>query len=295
MIETLVKVAEVAETVAKSSLGAEIDPDLRIEATDFAGKTGQSYEVDPDMRIGSHDQKNEELVDASRLDDNGKIYKDEKGELLPNKVYEVNGTTYSTNELGHISEAEGYLKDTPETKRDRSAQFNVGGNDSKPGDDGGHLRALMNGGSSGNENLVPMRDTINRGDYKQSENEENRMLKAGKQVHERVELTYDGDSARPSKFEKTYTDGEKTVKVSFDNVKGSTDLIETKGFKDKVSDQDLSSLHDEISDMRADGNEVSVTSVRLEYDGNGNLKSIAVYVRNETTHEKTYHGFLPKA
>ena len=100
----------------------------------------------------------------------------------------------------------------------------------------------MNGGSSGNENLVAMRDTINRGDYKQSENEENQMLKEGKQVYEKIEVAYDDDSARPSKIDKTYTDGEKTVKLTVDNVEGSTDLLE--GIEGEISDQDLSNLKD---------------------------------------------------
>lgn len=293
MTDVLAKVAEVAEKAAEASLGAEIDPDLRIEATDCAGKTGQSSEVDPDMRIRSHE--NRESVDASRLDDNGKAFKNEEGELLPDMVYEVNGTKYTTDELGRIIRAEGYLKDTPDTKRDRLAQYNAGGNDSKPCDEGGHLRALMNGGYAGNGNIVLMRDIINRGDYKSSENEENRMLKAGKQVYERIELTYDGDSARPSKFEKMFTDGEKTFKVSFDNVKGSTELIDEEEFKEIVSDQDISSLNDEISDMRADGNDVSVTSVWREYDGEGKLTWIGVRVRNETSSQPVWKNFKPMA
>ena len=269
-------------------------PNLNDDQVDDA--TAYVDEIPPE---GSMEELFEQIAmadgDLSRLDDNGDLIKDPDGNLRPEIEFEVNGTRYTTDERGRITHAEGYLTDTPDNERDNSAQSEAGGKDRKPGDDGGHLRARMNGGSSGNENLVAMRDTINRGDYKQSENEENQMLKEGKQVYEKVDVTYDDDSARPSKIDKTYTDGEKTVKLTVDNVEGSTDLLE--GLEGEISEQDLSNLKDEITDMRADGNEVSVTSVRREYDSNGNLKSITVCVTNETTtpREKNYTTYSPQA
>ena len=269
----------------------EIDPDARIETENAASEIANEADARSDESI----EYTASEVDDSRVDDNGNIYKDENGELLPNTEYEINGTRYTTDDLGRITHAEGYLEDTPENERDNAAQSDAGGKDRKSGDDGGHLRARMNGGSSGNENLVPMRDTINRGDYKQSENEENQMLKDGKQVYEKIDVTYDDDSARPSKIDKAYTDGEKTVKLTVDNVEGSTDLLE--GIEGEISDQDLSNLKAEIADMQADGNVVSVTSVRREYDSEGNLKSVTVGVTNETTtpREKNYTTYSPKA
>ena len=50
---------------------------------------------------------------------------------------------------------------------------------------------------------------------------------------------------------------------------------------------------DEINDMKADGNEVSITSVVKEYDSNGNLTSVTVGVKNETTGEKEYKHYKP--
>ena len=228
-------------------------------------------------------------VDTSRIDDNGKEYKDENGELLPNSEYTVNGTTYHTDELGRIIDWKGELKDTPENERDRESQTESGGKDRKEGDDGGHLQGRQNGGAPGNENLVPMRDTVNRGDYLKTENEENQMLKDGKTVTESGDVTYNGDSARPSKIHKEYTDGEKTVKADFDNEAGSKELLDK--LNGDISDEDLQSLKDEISDMEADGNEVSVTSVKKDYDSEGNLKTTTVGVRNETTGEKYYRTF----
>lgn len=234
-------------------------------------------------------ENNNSEVDTLRLDDNGKEYKNENGELLPNTEYTVNGTTYHTDELGRIIDWEGELKDTPENERDQGSQAESGGKDRQEGDDGGHLQGRQNGGAPGNENLVPMRDTVNRGDYLKTENEENQMLKDGKTVTESGEVTYNGDSTRPSKIHKEYSDGEKTVKADFDNETGSKDLLDT--LENDISDEDLQSLKDEIDDMEADGNEVSVTSVKKDYDADGNLKTTTVGIRNETTGEKYYRTF----
>ena len=126
--------------------------------------------------------------------------------------------------------------------------------------------------------MVAMRGHINQSDYKRGENEENQMLKDGKEVNESGKVSYDGDSSRPSKIEKTYSDGDKTVKATYDNEVGSTDLLDN--LENVISEEDLNSLKDEISDMQADGNEVSVTSIANEYDSEGELTKTTVGVRN---------------
>ena len=55
-----------------------------------------------------------------------------------------------------------------------------GGEKRIEGDEGGHLVARIQNGSPGSENIVPMRDTINRGDYKKSENEITESIKSWK-------------------------------------------------------------------------------------------------------------------
>ena len=226
------------------------------------------------------------------VDDNGKVFKDPEGNLLPNIEYEINGIKYKTDDHARISSWDGDLTASTE-ERDNDAQSEVGGDDRLADDHGGHLVANMNGGSSGNENLVPMRGHLNQGDYKKGEIEENNMLKEGKTVHESGTVSYEGDSMRPSIIEKTYTDGEKTVEAKYDNKEGSTELLSD--IKDDISSEDYDSLSDEISDMQADGNEVSITSVVKEYDSNGKLTSVTVGYRNVTTGKKSYIQFTPNA
>ena len=226
--------------------------------------------------------------DTYETDDNGNIYK-KNGELMPNTTYERNGYTYTTDENGRITTWGGDAKYEPENERDTNAQTESGGEDRKDGDDGGHLVARVLGGSSGNENIVPMRDTVNRGDYKKSENEIAEAKKQGKDVQDSGRVIYKGDSKRPSKIERTYTiDGEKSH-LMVDNVEGSKDLLE--GVEGEISDEDMDSLNDEISDMEEDGCDVSVTSVLKKYDADGNLVSVTVGIRNETTGEKSYRTF----
>lgn len=226
--------------------------------------------------------------DTYETDDNGNIYK-KNGELMPNTTYERNGYTYTTDENGRITTWGGEAKYEPENERDTNAQTESGGEDRKDGDDGGHLVARVLGGSSGNENIVPMRDTVNRGDYKKSENEIAEAKKQGKDVQDSGRVIYEGDSKRPSKIERTYTiDGEKSH-LMVDNVEGSKDLLE--GVEGEISDEDMDSLNDEISDMEEDGCDVSVTSVLKKYDADGNLVSVTVGIRNETTGEKSYRTF----
>ena len=112
------------------------------------------------------------------------------------------------------------------------------------------------------------------------------MLKNGKEVYESGKLNYSDDSKRPATIEKTYTDGEKTVKAKYDNRESSEELL--KDAKESISTEDYDNLNNEISDMKDDGNKVSITSVVKEYDSNGNLSSTQVGVLNETTGEKTY-------
>lgn len=230
-------------------------------------------------------------IDPARVDGNGNIYKDEEGNLLPNTEFEINGIHYQTDDLGRVTDCEGNLKDTPEKREDSAGEIQqaAGENDRQEGDHGGHLVAHMNGGSSGSENVVAMRGHLNQADYKKCELEENQILKDGHEVHESIHVTYEGDSQRPSMIEKTYTDGEKTVVAKFDNNAGSTELLND--VKGDISEDDYQSLEDEITDMQNGDNDVSVTSVKKEYDSDGNLTKVTVGVRDEGSGTKEYKSY----
>ncbi len=224
-------------------------------------------------------------------DDNGIKYKNDNGELLPNIKYEINGNKYETDVNGRKSSWEAKPQDILRV-RNETAQIETGGKDRHSNDDGGHLIANINGGSSGNENLIPMRDTINRGEYKKGEIQENQWLKEGKEVYENGRLEYNDDSMRPCKLEKVFGNGETEIRARYDNVEASTDLLND--VKDVISESEYNSLRNEIEDMKADGNQVSITSLEKKYE-NGEMTEVTVGIRNETIGEKTYKHFIPNA
>ena len=202
-------------------------------------------------------------------DDNGNIFKID-GDLVPESQYEINGIIYQTDKNGEILSWKGDPSYHPENERNIGAQIAAGGSDRLENDDGGHLEARILGGAPGKENLVAMRSTINRGDWKCAENEIAGVLQRGGKVER----------------EYAYENIRKILVV--DNVEGSRDLLE--GLKDVLSPEDNQSLMDEVTDMVEDGNTVSVTSVSRSYE-NGLLQSICVGLRNETIGEKMYRTF----
>lgn len=221
-------------------------------------------------------------------DDNGQVFKVD-GKLAPDIEYVCNGIKYKTDSNGEIISWEGKPFYNPEGERDGDAQTEAGGEDRKPGDDGGHLVARVTGGAAGNENLVPMRDTINRGDYKKAENEIVNALKNGSEVTEKGTVIREGSDSRPTKVEMQYSYDDVNKTLIVDNVEGSLDLLQE--LEGVISQEDFESLMDEINDMIEDDSEVSVTSVLKEFDENGNIKSITVGLRDETLGEKSYRTF----
>lgn len=224
-------------------------------------------------------------------DDSGKVYK-KNGELLPNTEYTINGNKYRTDENGNPVSCDSEPSYTEEGSRNLKEQRESGGEGRQEDDDGGHIIAKVLGGAEGAENLVPMRRTINRGDYKKMENEISKALQEGKKVTIHIDLEYNGDSSRPSKIKATYfIDGVKT-EVTFDNDEKSTELLDN--LNQKISDEDYESLKEELDDMNADGHPAAITSVKTEYDENGNPTKITVGVLDEATGIKSYKVYQPK-
>jgi hypothetical protein len=224
-------------------------------------------------------------------DDNGQTYK-KNGEILPNIEYTVNGNTYKTDERGNKVSCDSTPEYTEDGSRNMKEQKESGGEERQDDDDGGHIIARILGGAEGEENLVPMRRTINRGDYKRMENEISKALQEGKKVTMHIDIEYDGDSSRPSKIRVEYTiDGKKTV-CEFDNVEGSTDLLDS--LSDKISDEDCGRLKQILEEMKEDGCDATITSVKVEYDENGNPTKVTVGILDESIGTKKYKEYSPR-
>lgn len=251
------------------------------EFSDNGGENEQQEDVDVTKQYEPN-SKFEVNGQTYETDDNGYIYKIDGYKLVPNHEYTINGVTYRTDELGRIISCEGKAKSTPEGERDNKAQGRAGGEDRKPGDQGGHILARIFGGAKGIENMLAMRGAaINQSVYKRMEIEIAKALEDGKDVDVQVNVEYEGDSQRPSKITFKYTiDGKETV-VQFDNDEGSTDLVDS--LEGKIEDEDLNDLKQEINDANNDGANISVVSVKTEYDEEGNIVKVTVTIRDDNS------------
>lgn len=150
----------------------------------------------------------ERVIDGEKYyyDSNGSLYRVDD-QLLSNSTYELNGYKYETDDQGRIVSAEGklHLKEDRDRLPIKDSIEAVGKGDQKGGDDRGHLIGDQFDGSNGLENLVPQDSNINRGDFKNFENELAREVKAGNEVYVKVEPVYDGNSNRPSCIVVTYS------------------------------------------------------------------------------------------
>ena len=274
-------IPETAPTTTYSTYIGETISEMTLSDMDVSAASDESAEgVETDG-----------VEDDVKTDDNGNEYM-RNGELLPNNEYTINGTTYRTDDRGRIISVDSNPAYTEDGIRNSKAQTDAGGDERHADDQGGHLIARILGGSEGAENLVAMRGTINQGDYKKMENEIAAACKEGKDVSMHIEINYDGDSERPSTIHAEYTIDGKTTTIEFDNKENSTELLE--GLEDKINEDDYDNLCNEIEDMKEDGCDVSITSVKTKLDENGNAEKVIVGIRNETTGEKTYKPYDPK-
>lgn len=269
--ESLFKSEAVVNT---ESVEADTETDSSV-----ADEISQPHEPNSEYKIGD---------DTYETDDMGNTYK-KNGELLPNTEYTVNGSTYRTDENGNKVSCDAEPEISEEGKRNITEQRESGGEDRKEGDQGGHIIARILGGAEGEENLVPMRGTINQGDYKKMELEIKRALEEGKQVSIHIDLEYDGTSSRPTKIMATYYIDGKRTDIVFDNEENSTELLDT--LEGKISDDDFAQLTEEIDDMKNDGCPASITSIKTEYDEEGNANKVIVGVLDESTGTKSYKVF----
>lgn len=158
--------------------------------------------------------------DKTYYDDNGEKYR-EGNSLEPNTVFEKNGYTYQTDDMGRVISAEGKLQvKDHKGRREMDKRDVVARGEMASGDDNGHLIADRFNGSGGLENLVPMERKLNQVDYAKLEGTLADAVNAGADVRLKVEPVYEGDSYRPSEFRVSYSiDGDKEV-VVFKNRSG---------------------------------------------------------------------------
>lgn len=200
-----------------------------------------------------------------KTDDNGEIYCVD-GKLKPNTTYELNGNVYTTDEKGRIIRCEAKPTSSPENPRDNDAQRKAGYEDRKPNDQGGHIIGRDMNGDGGIGNLIAMDSKINQSDYKRMENDIKAALADGKEVTTKTEITYSDDSDRPDKITVTTTvDGKKTVYKFDNNIDGSLRNEVPENGKEVVK-----------SRLEETGGEIS--SIKEEYDENGNLVQTTVYI-----------------
>lgn len=268
----------------------EVDSKLEMKelfADDFFNGSKSSWESNNSNQEQEKEQygpefKFEDNAFTPETDDNGRIYKIDDYKLMPNCEYTIDGISYKTDNLGRIVSCDGKARLTSEGERDNKAQIIAGGEDRRPGDQGGHILARIFGGAKGIENMLAMRGTaINQSVYKRVENEIAKALEEGKDVHVHMDIGYIGDSQRPSKITERYTiDGKETI-AEFDNDEGSINLLSS--VEDKLEKEDYNDLKQEIQDANDDGANISVVSVKTEYDEDGTAIKVAVTIRDENS------------
>lgn len=257
-----------ADDLSGAPEGAEV-PERQSDGVDDGSldDNGKPYKTDAGELIPN----NTYIIDGTvyKTDDRGELYSID-GRLCPNHAYRLNGNVYKTDENGRITEVQAVPVLSPETPRDNDAQRDAGGKDRQEGDQGGHIVGRDMGGDGGEGNLVAMDSKINQSDYKRMENDIKRALGEGKEVSACTELSYQDGSDRPDEIQVTVTvDGKETVYTFDNNMDGSLeDRVAETGGKDAA--ETVQSVLEET------GGEVS--SIKEEYDENGSLGKVTVSV-----------------
>ncbi|KZE69570.1 hypothetical protein AV545_22130 [Paenibacillus jamilae] len=110
--------------------------------------------------------------------------------------------SYETDGLGRLNKFE--TDNLQLTKRESRLDHNPKTPGKKSGDHAGHLAGDRFGGSPELDNLVSQSRKVNLSQYKKIENQWAKALKDGKEVKVKVDIEYEGDSLRPSKFNVQY-------------------------------------------------------------------------------------------
>lgn len=230
---------------------------------EFCDDNGKQYRTGEGKLIPNNTYVLNEVT--NKTDDNGNIYCTD-GKLQPNTIYELNGNIYTTDENGRIIHCEAKPMRSPENPRDNEAQRRAGDEDRKPNDQGGHIVGRDMNGDGGIGNLVAMDSKINQSDYKRMENDVKAALDEGKEVTTTTEMTYSGDSKRPDKIIVTVkVDGKDTVYKFDNNLDGS--------LSNEVPENAKETVQDRLNETSG-----NISSIKEEYDEDGNLVETTVYI-----------------
>lgn len=223
-------------------------------------------------------------IEKTESDDNGKVYiKD--GKLESNETYELNGHVYTTDDEGRIIKCVAKPQYSPENPRDIDAQLQVGGEDRRPKDQGGHIVGRDLGGDGGTGNLVAMDSKINQSDYKRMENDVKTALDEGKNITTITDINYTGKSQRPDIITTTVVaDDVKTIYKFDNNIDGSLLKDVPSSGKDVVN-AELRDTNGQISSIKQEYNskgELVETTVSVTYtDEEGNNHRTKVFIDGE--------------
>lgn len=255
------------EGIDLGDIEADIDSPLDVYEKDaldeLCDDNGKQYRDEDGEILPNHTYVLDGIV--YKTDDKGKIYCVD-GKLVPNTTYELNGNVYTTDDKGRIIKCEAKPVRCPENSRDNEAQQQAGGENRRPNDQGGHIIGRDINGDSGIGNLIAMDSRINQSDYKRMENDIKAALDEGKDVTIKTEMSYSGDSMRPDKIKVTVTiDGKETVYEFDNNLDGSLRKEVPENGKEAVQDR-----------LDQTGGEIS--SIKKEYDEKGNLVETTVYI-----------------
>lgn len=264
---------EKAEAIWGKLESAESNIDINDVPDELCDDNGRQYRTEEGALIPNNTYVLNETT--YKTDDNGNIYSID-GKLQPNTSYELNGNIYTTDDKGRIISCEAKPVRSPENSRDNEAQRQAGGEDRRPNDQGGHIIGRDMNGDSGIGNLIAMDSKINQSDYKRMENDIKTALDEGKDVAIKTEITYSDDSERPDKITVTVTtDGKDTVYKFDNNLDGS--LI------DEVPESEKKIVQDRLDETGG-----VISSIKKEYDNDGNLVETTVYITYTGEDGSTY-------
>lgn len=264
---TIVKLPDTKDTTAE------------ISAIDVQGNQDVSSDIDQrSLTALDADPINSEIMIDAKMDDNGNVYC-VGNKLLPDTTYELNGNVYTTDDKGRIIRCKATPVRTPENPRDNEAQQQVGGNDRKPNDQGGHIVGRDINGNGGIGNLIPMDSKINQSDFKRMENDIKNALDHGEKVLTETEISYSEGSKRPDKITVTVTTDETVAIYKFDNnLDGS--------LRSEIPENGK-----ELVNRKLDKSGGEISSIKEEYDKAGNLVKTRVCI-TYTQDESIYRVFV---